>query len=91
MFVDATIDPSPPIDRRVTRVRHVSAGVEAPACASLGAYLVAIAKERPNGLRSAVVTWMVLLRCGYISSQFHPNYVQLDNPKSELRNTYDVA
>ncbi len=61
MFMHTPINPLPPIGRRVPRVRHVGAGIEAPARAGLGADLVAVAKERPDSLRPAVVTGMMLL------------------------------
>ena len=78
--MDTPINPPPPIGRRVPRVRHVGASIEAPARAGLGADLVAVAEERPDGLRPAVVAWVMLLRCVFCQSQLNtsdPRYRSL--------------
>jgi hypothetical protein len=61
VLVNASINPAPPVDRRVSRIRHIRAGVEAPCRACLTSYLAPAAEERPDGLGAACVAGVVLL------------------------------
>lgn len=61
MLMHAPVHPPPPIYSRVLRIRHVGARIKAPAGALLAANLPAITKQRPDGLRPAVVAGVVLL------------------------------
>lgn len=62
MLVNTAIEPPPPVRRRVARIRHVGARVEAPRRALLAADLVAVAEQRPDGVRPVCVALVVLLR-----------------------------
>lgn len=61
MLVNTPVDPAPPVRRRVSRIRHIRASVEAPCRARLAAYLVPAAEEGPDGLGPACVAGVVLL------------------------------
>lgn len=62
VFVDAAIDPEPPVRGGVLRVGHVRGGVEAPGGAVLVSYLVPAAEKGPDVLRPGRVPRVVLLR-----------------------------
>ena len=61
MLMNATIDPSPSVGHRVSRIRHICASIEAPCSASFRTNLSAIAKQRPDGIWTALVSGGVLL------------------------------
>lgn len=52
MFMDAAINPSPSVNRRVLRIGHICASIEAPFRARLGAYFPTAAEKGPDGLRT---------------------------------------
>jgi hypothetical protein len=68
VLIDTSINPVPPINGRVPRVRHVRSGVEAPPRALLGTNDPPAAKEGPDDVWAALVSRGVLL---HGSVRFH--------------------
>lgn len=61
MFVYTAVNPVPPVNCRVLRIRHIRAGVETPGRIGQGANRSTVAEQRPDSLRPVGVAWMVLL------------------------------
>lgn len=78
MFVDATTNPAPSIRGRVSCIRHVRAGVKTPSRILLITELAATAKNGPDGIGAAPVSWMVLY-VGRINQREHCPGVAVDH------------